>query len=148
MRILKAVTLILFAAIAMSPHADARQIGLIKVASGNVLIDRAGAELLAEPGVGLEEKDTIRTGDNSAVGMTFIDNSRMSLGANSELELSIFSFGGGKGNKFDARLQRGSLTAASGEIAKRSPQAMRVLMPTTVLGVTGTQFAVRIGSEK
>lgn len=126
----------------------ADRIGLIKVASGDVVILRGGAEVPATPGTALEESDVIRTGDNSAVGMTFTDNSRMSLGPNSELALTSYAFSRpGQPDSFEARLNNGSLTAASGRIAKSRPLAMRVLTPTTVLGVKGTEFALRVAGE-
>ena len=123
----------------------ADKIGQVKVSSGEVFVIRDGTEIKAEPGVEIFEKDQIRTGVNSAVGMTFSDNSRISLGPNSTLDLESYAFNAsGKQDGFDARLKRGSLTAASGQIAKTRPLAMRVLMPTTVLGVKGTLFAVRV----
>ena len=80
--------------------------------------------------------------------MTFADNSRVSLGPDSSLELEKFAHQkGGKSDGFDLRIHHGSLTAASGEIAKTRPLAMRVLMPTTVLGVKGTEFSVRVGKS-
>ena len=128
-----------------SVAAALEQIGQIKVASGEVTIERSGQVTNAKAGDGLFEGDIIRTLANSAVGMTFTDNSRMSLGPDSVLTLELYSFGaGGQQDGFNARLRAGSLTAASGEIAKSRPLAMKVLMPTTVLGVKGTEFAVRV----
>ena len=133
---------------ALPVQAAGPQIGQIKVASGTVSIVRDGTAIPAKPGEALYESDTIETGENSAVGMTFSDNSRMSLGPKSSLSLESYAFNRpGKKNGFDARLSRGSLTAASGEIVKARPLAMRVLMPTTVLGVKGTEFAVRVSEE-
>ncbi|MEM7686446.1 MAG: FecR domain-containing protein [Pseudomonadota bacterium] len=130
---------------AMSAQA-ADRIGLVKVASGDVKIVRDGVEIAAEKGAELFEDDVIKTGENSAVGMTFSDNSRVSLGPDTSLGLEKYAHAKpGKQDKFDLRLTQGSLTATSGDIAKSRPLAMRVLMPTTVLGVKGTQFAVRVG---
>lgn len=126
----------------------AERIGKIKIASGDVSITRDGVEIAAETGAELFESDVITTGANSAVGMTFSDNSRISLGPESSLELEKFAHQKGAGKDgFDLRIRHGSLTAASGEIAKTRPLAMRVLMPTTVLGVKGTEFAVRVGKS-
>lgn len=126
----------------------ADRIGLVKVASGDVTITRGSETLQAEAGTELFEQDVIETGANSAVGMTFTDNSRMSLGPDSSLTLESYSYQkSGKQDGFDARLRSGSLTAASGNIAKSRPLAMKVLMPATVLGVKGTEFAVRVGGE-
>jgi hypothetical protein len=41
-------------------------------------------------------------------------------------------------------MQRGTLAVVSGQIAKRSPGAMKVKTPTTILGVRGTTFAVQV----
>ena len=126
----------------------ADRIGQVKVASGDVTVERNGQVVQVEAGTELFENDVIATGANSAVGMTFTDNSRMSLGPNSSLTLESYAYEqSGRQNGFDARLRSGSLTAASGEIAKSRPLAMRVLMPTTVLGVKGTEFAVRVSGE-
>ena len=42
------------------------------------------------------------------------------------------------------QLHRGTLAIVSGQIAKRSPDAMKVQTPTTILGVRGTKFAVKV----
>ena len=84
-----------------------------------------------------------------AVGMTFVDNSRLSLGPESELSLEEYAYSRpGRRDSFDARLRRGSLTATSGQIARSRPLAMRVLLPTTVLGVKGTKLAARTEGAK
>jgi hypothetical protein len=143
------ITVLALVVLAHQPAVAADKIGQVKVTSGEVVILRDGAEIAAEPGVDLLESDTVQTGKNSAVGMTFTDNSRMSLGPNSTLDLESYAYNrAGHPDGFDARLKRGSLTAASGLIAKSRPLAMRVLMPTTVLGVKGTEFAARVSGEK
>ena len=124
------------------------RIGQIKVVSGDAVVIRDGAEEEAKAGTALFEGDVIRTRENSAVGMTFTDNSRVSLGPESELSLETYAFSRpGRENSFDARLKSGSLTATSGEISKSRPLAMRILMPTTVLGVKGTTLAARVAAD-
>ena len=121
------------------------EIGQIKLVKGTVTVERDGRVVDAKKGQAIEEADILRTGTGSALGMTFSDNSRMSLGANSELKIEdyVFKGQGDTGNAFDSRLTKGSMAAASGLIAK-TPNAMRVLMPTTILGVRGTEFAVKV----
>ena len=68
------------------------------------------------------ELDVITTGANSAIGMTFSDNSRVSLGPGSTLILENYAHkAAGKPDAFDLRIRKGSLTAASGDIAKSRP---------------------------
>jgi hypothetical protein len=121
--------------------AEAR-IGEVKTVEGEVIIARRDGDLAAAPGTALRRSDVVRTGPAGAVGMTFTDNSRLSLGPSSELVIEKYLFDGRVG-AFDTRLIRGSMTAASGEIA-RTPAAMRVLIPTGVLAVRGTEFVVRV----
>ena len=139
------VVVALTAVVLSAPAIAAERAGKVKVASGDVKITRDGQVIAVEAGTEVFEADVIETGENSAVGMTFSDNSRVSLGPNSSMTVEAYSYQSGGKDEFDARLQRGSLTAASGLIAKSRPLAMRVLMPTTVLGVKGTEFAVRVG---
>jgi len=46
--------------------------------------------------------------------------------------------------QFDTSLKRGSLAVVSGKIVKQSPEAMRVRTPSSIMGVRGTEFVVRV----
>ena len=87
----------------------------------------------------------LTTGPNGSVGITFIDNTRFSAGPNSRIELKQFRFNPTTHEgEFLTDMQHGTLAIVSGQIAKRSPDAMKVKTPTTILGVRGTTFAVKI----
>lgn len=130
------------------PVAANERIGVIKVTWGTVVIKRNGAEIMAKPGTALFAGDVVETGDESAAGMTFTDNSRVSLGSKSLFSIQEYAFSRpGQPDSFQAKLERGSLTAASGKIARSRPLSMRILTPTTVLGVKGTEFAMRVAEE-
>jgi len=123
-------------------HAD---VGQIKVATGQVFVDRKGESLAGRVGLVLEADDVLRTGADGAVGITMRDNSLLSAGPNSILSLERFEFDPTTSEgRFDARLQRGTLAVVSGRIAKKSPQAMTVRTPSAVLGVRGTEFVVSV----
>ncbi len=139
--------ILILAGLTIDSKAEDR-IGMIKVVSGDATVISKGTETPAKAGTPLFEGDIVRTGDNSAVGMTFSDNSRLSMGPKSEVSIESYAYSRpGRKDSFDARLKRGSLTATSGQIAKSRPLAMRVLMPTTVLGVKGTTLAARVGGD-
>jgi hypothetical protein len=123
-------------------HAD---VGQIKVATGQVFVDRNGQSLPGRVGLVLEADDVLRTGADGSVGITMRDNSLLSAGPNSILSLERFEFDPTTSEgRFDARLRRGTLAVVSGRIAKKSPQAMTVRTPTAVLGVRGTEFVVSV----
>jgi len=120
-------------------------IGQIKTRKGQVTVERQGQRLPAEVGMTLEAADVLRTGPDSAVGITMRDNSLLSAGPNSILSLQRFEFDPTTSQgRFDSQLQRGTLAVVSGRIAKQSPQAMTVRTPAAQLGVRGTEFVVAV----
>jgi hypothetical protein len=124
----------------------ADSVGQVKVSTGAVFIERAGKRVPAQVGTNVEAADTIVTGTDGAAGVTFVDNTRLSVGPNSTLAITRFNFDQTTHDgKFDLSLKRGTLSAISGKLAKRSPEAMTVSTPSTILGVRGTEFVVRAG---
>jgi hypothetical protein len=120
-------------------------VGQIKVATGQVSVDRKGQSLPGKVGMPLETDDVVRTGVDGSVGITMRDNSLLSAGPNSILSLERFEFDPiTNEGRFDAQLQRGTLAVVSGRIAKKTPQAMTVRTPSAVLGVRGTEFVVSV----
>jgi hypothetical protein len=135
--------LLAFVWLCIATLASAEEIGQIKIAKGQVAIEREGKTLSGSVGVRVQTSDVIKTGADSSVGITMDDDSLLSAGPNSVLSLDRYSFDRttNKG-RFDASLNKGTLAVISGRIAKQSPDAMTVRTPTAILGVRGTEFAV------
>ena len=123
----------------------AAEIGQIKNTTGEVFLLRNNSRQPAKSGDLVEQADIVTTGANGSVGITLIDNSRLSAGPNSRIELKQFRFNPTtqEGESL-TDVRRGTLAIVSGQIAKRSPDAMKVQTPTTILGVRGTSFAVKV----
>jgi hypothetical protein len=121
------------------------QIAQVETISGNVFIQRAGAHVTVKIGDPLYEKDVIDTGADGAIGVTFIDNTVMSAGPNSEVALEQYQF---DSNNFSGSMltdmRKGTISMVSGDIAKSSPAAMKVKTPAAILGVRGTHFVVEV----
>ncbi len=98
-----------------------------------------------EPAILSSKADIVITGAKGSVGITLIDNSRLSVGPNSRIEIKQFRFNPTtqEGESL-TEVRRGTLAIVSGQIAKRSPDAMKVQTPTTILGVRGTTFALKV----
>ncbi|MCE9523779.1 MAG: FecR domain-containing protein [Alphaproteobacteria bacterium] len=117
-------------------------IGQIKTETGTVSVERGGAAKPLTIGDHVFEADTIVTADGT-VGITFADNSMMSLGPNSRLSLDQFKFDTTTQNGiFNSSLKKGTLAVKSGQIVRQTPEAMRIRTPAALLGVRGTEFAV------
>ncbi len=130
-----------------SPQISAKgpQIAEVETLSGKVFIQRGGAQVAVKVGDPLFEQDTIDTGADGAIGITFIDNTVMSAGPNSEVALEEYKFDSNnfKGSML-ADMRKGTLDMVSGDIAKSSPEAMKVRTPAAILGVRGTHFVVEV----
>ena len=136
--------LVAVAALAIAVAAAADDAGRVKVLKGAVTIERAGQSLPATVGMRLQEGDVIKTGRDGSAGVTFNDDSLLSIGPDSALAIDRFAFDSTThAGRFDASLRQGTLSAVSGKIAKQSPEAMKVRTPSTILGVRGTEFVVR-----
>jgi len=123
----------------------ADDVGQVKLTKGAVHVERGGQRLPAAVGMPIQQSDTLVTGADGTVGVTFADNSLLSVGPNSVLAIDKFAFDPGTHEgQFDASLKRGTLAVVSGKMVKQSPDAMRVKTPASILGVRGTEFLVKI----
>ena len=138
--------MVLAVAVAVAAAEDA---GQIKVSKGSAQIERSGQKLPASVGHVVQQGDVVITGPDGSVGITFRDNSLVSIGPDSVLAIDRFVFNSTthQGN-FDSTLKQGTLAVVSGKLAKQSPEAMKVKTPAAILGVRGTEFLVRTGPAK
>jgi hypothetical protein len=135
--------LVLLAGFAQAAFAG--EVGQIKTAKGGVVIVRGGQEMVAAAGTVLHQADRVVTRADGSAGISFKDNSLLSLGPDSMLDISHFSFDAkDQPDGLEATLHRGTLSAVSGKIVAKTPEAMRIKTPTTVLGVRGTEFFVKV----
>ena len=123
----------------------ANDVGEIKNVKGSVHVEREGKRVAAAPGMGVRQSDVVVTGADGSAGITFQDNSLLSVGPGSELAIEHYSFDSTThAGRFDASLKKGTLGVVSGRIVKQSPEAMRVRTPTSIMGVRGTEFFVKV----
>ncbi|MGQ0545908.1 MAG: FecR family protein [Betaproteobacteria bacterium] len=132
-----------------SAAAFAADVGEIKTTAGAAHLERGGAKLPVKVGMQVRQADKVVTGADGAVGITFLDNTLVSAGPNSTLVIDTYRFDSTThAGKFDASLQRGSLAVISGKMVKQSPDAMRIRTPSSVLGVRGTEFVVKVADPQ
>jgi hypothetical protein len=123
----------------------ANDVGEIKTVKGAAHVEREGKKLPALAGMQLRQADTVVTGADGAVGITFLDNSLFSAGPNSVLVINRYRFDTTThAGEFDASLNKGSLAVVSGKMVKQSPESMRIRTPSSIMGVRGTEFVVKV----
>jgi len=137
--------LVTLAALAFAATCYANDVGQIKNLRGTVHVERDGQKLAAATGMSVRQSDVLVTGADGSVGVTFLDNSLLSIGPGSALAIDRYSFDSTTHDgQFDASLKRGTLAVVSGRMVKRSPEAMRVHTPSSIMGVRGTEFFVKV----
>ncbi len=141
--------LLLVCTIATPAAAQDRPVaGRIKVATGSAFVVRDGAQLPTQVGQLVYESDSIRTGVDGKIGVTLNDDTRLSLGPNSELKLERFTYApADRGFGLVLRFVRGAATYVSGRIAKLAPGSIRLETPAAIIGVRGTTLAISVLPE-
>ncbi|HTZ17797.1 MAG TPA: FecR domain-containing protein [Dissulfurispiraceae bacterium] len=122
--------------------------GSLRNKSGDVLIERNGNTQKAEEGTPVFPGDIIRTGGDGSVGIIFKDNSRISLGPDSILNIKQFIFEPSKSRySFVGRLLKGIASFISGKMTKLSPESVIFETPTSTIGVRGTSYHIKVSGE-
>jgi hypothetical protein len=138
-------TWIVAAALLVSGSVMAADVGLVKVAKGNVQIQRGDARLAAAVGSAVQAADVIVTGADGSAGITFSDNSLVSVGPNSVFAIDKYNFDTTTHvGEFEGNLKKGRLAAISGKMVKQSPESMKIRTPSAIMGVRGTEFVVQV----
>jgi hypothetical protein len=136
--------LIVVAALAALPAMSA-DVGLIKVSKGSVQIQRGDARIAGTVGAAVQPADVIVTGADGSAGVTFTDNSLVSVGPGSVFAIDRYSFDTTTHvGEFEGSLRKGRLAAISGKMVKQSPEAMKIRTPSAIMGVRGTEFVVQV----
>ena len=147
--VLAAVVFVVFAVPASADPLDAGRsaAGRVKVTSGAAFIVRGTSTLPAKVGDAIMETDSVRTGPDGRIGITLKDDTRVSLGPDSEVRLDRFSYAPGEGRLALAmRFVQGVAGYISGRIAKLAPNAVKLETPAAIVGVRGTSLAIRVTS--
>lgn len=145
----RSVVLSALVALSFSLPAAAETVGKIKKMAGTVSVERAGKALPAKVGMGIDVADVIRTEAASAVGITTSDNALVSLGPNSELVVTQYTFNPTTHEgQMNAALNKGSLSMVSGQLTRQSPESVKIKTPTAVLAVRGTEFFAEVEAKK
>ncbi len=129
----------LFSSSALALAPDAGNIGKIK---GSGVLERNGAVVTGDTGVGVKSMDTAVTA-NGQMQINFVDETRVDITEHSRLLIDEFVYDpdSGKG-KLGLKASLGTMRYASGQIAKKYKQNVKIRTPSATIGVRGTDFVL------
>jgi hypothetical protein len=119
--------------------------GHIKTVKGGAFIVRQNSTMPAKAGDAIFASDALRTSADGAVGVTMRDDTRVSLGPNSEVRVDRYVYSPGEGGLgMVLKFMQGVAVYVSGRIAKLAPDSVRLETPSGIVGVRGTTVAIRV----
>lgn len=120
-------------------------IGMVKTTAGPAFVDMNGQRYAAALGMPVYLGSRLVTLNGGSLGVTFRDETVMSIGPDTQLVMDQYLFAPRQGQlSLVASLLRGTLNYVSGQIAKLRPEGVNVNTPTGMIGVRGTQFVARV----
>jgi hypothetical protein len=149
MRSLWSVLVAIVCATGLSARADEAPVGFVKTLSGTATVTHGAIANAAALAMAVYEDDRLETGGDGELGVTFRDNTRISLGPDSRIELKRFVFKPAvEEYGFILRLAYGTLEYISGLTAKLAPDAMSIETPGFTVGARGTRLLVRTEKKR
>jgi hypothetical protein len=120
------------------------QVGQVATIQGIATVLRNNAAPLAlKASDAVYKKDVLQTGPSSSLGVTFDDETTLSLTANARIVVNEFIYEeGGKGNKAVVNVALGTVAFVASLVAKTGD--MTISTPTATLGIRGTTGVVDV----
>jgi hypothetical protein len=120
------------------------QVGQVATLQGIAMVSRSNAVPSAlKVSDAIYKKDVLQTGANSSLGVTFDDETTLSLTANARIVVNEFVYEeGGNGNTALFNIARGTVAFVASQVAKTGD--MKISTPTTTLGIRGTTGVVDV----
>ncbi|MCX5852372.1 MAG: FecR domain-containing protein [Deltaproteobacteria bacterium] len=141
------IMLVVFLLIPSAYAADSPA-GYLKTVKGTACVIRQGETIPAVVGERIFKDDTLRTGPDGSLGITFMDDTVMSMGPGSEVSLNDFEFSPAEGRmSIFTHMLKGTVVYLSGIIAKLSPDTVRFETPVANISLRGTRFAVKVEGD-
>lgn len=135
-----ALTLLLLL-LALPALAGAEPAGTVTRIQGQAWAEAAGKRRELAKGDAVLAQDNLGTGPGARLEVRLADATTLTLGENSEARLQDFAFAPqGKAASLLLDVGKGAFRVITGEIAKRNPEAFRVLLPEGTIGIRGTDF--------
>ena len=121
-------------------------IGKVTVLRGSAVSERGEEKIALFSGALLEEKDTIKTFENSQLQIIFDDKTVITLGAQSTLKIEEYFFENAK-PKANFKFSQGTFKTITGAIGKKAPENFKMETKTATIGIRGTTVQGKINED-
>ena len=115
-------------------------IGKVSAVVGDAKIERGNKNIVVKIGIPLFEKDIIRTKKNAKVQLIFKDNTIVTIGKNSALDINTYLYDkkNPKNSKTDLNFFKGAFKTITGKIGKINREKFKLRTKSASIGIRGT----------
>ncbi|MGA1931191.1 FecR domain-containing protein [Arcobacter sp. YIC-464] len=115
-------------------------IAKISTVVGEASVLRGEQKIIANVGLDIYEKDVINTSSNSKLQLIFKDNTVITLGKNSALDVSeyLYDINTPKNSKANLNFFKGAFKAITGNIGKINKEKFKLRTKSSTIGIRGT----------
>ncbi|MBZ7986707.1 FecR family protein [Campylobacter canadensis] len=122
-------------------------IGKISAIKGDVFIQRDNKDIKAKANDEIQQNDLIITKNNAKAQIVFIDNTIITLGKNTNLNIKDYVINGAN-SKVNLEVNSGVFQVISGEISKIARDKFIFQAKTATIGIRGTVFMGNLNNLK
>jgi hypothetical protein len=142
-RYLSVLLILLF--VPVVAEAEGQPVGIIKTLEGDATVLRGEQKIASVIGIVVLKGDIIETSASGTVGILFNDDSIISLGPESKLDMKNFAFNP-KEEKFAVfmKMLKGTFVYISGAIGRLSPDSVKLETPSSIIGTRGTKVLIEV----
>ncbi len=134
----------LLGAVSLAGAQDQR-VATLKSVTGEVVLSKGNLVRTAAVGAGMADADQLVTGREASASLTLKDGTLVTVGPNTTLALTQVQFDSTtQDGSLAVTLFKGSLRMVTGWLGKLHPEQVKVITPTSVVGVRGTDFIVEV----
>ena len=146
-RSLKSIILLICLVCSLPACAAAESIGMVLAVQGSVSAMREGASVPLAAKDPVSVRDTILTGPDSKIQILLNDESSITIGPDSSLELREFA-DAGENSKFNAHIGQGMMRIITGRVTEANPDGFKVTTPLAIVGIRGTLIVFDVTKDR
>lgn len=139
------MTIIILLGAAALPAWSQDVIGFVKTVTGAAVVIADGKSINARVGTPVKMGNTLKTGSDGAMGVTFKDNTVMSFGPDTQLTVDEYLYAPESDRlKFCSTMSKGTVEVVTGVIARLKPKSVTIKTPAAMIGCRGTRYLVKV----
>jgi hypothetical protein len=123
-------------------------IGAIKKLNGSATVVREKTDHKVTIGAPVFMKDVLKTDNTGSLGITFKDNTMISVGPNTVYTIDEYVYQPNEQKlAFVSQVSKGTLHFVSGNLTKLAPNAVKIKTPEATMGIRGTRFLIKVEDD-